>query len=62
MTPCSDVIGYQRFGGPCCLRHQGEIHFVSLHSVTNSEDYVMNFHRRDILKSPTVRTKPAASQ
>jgi len=19
MTPCSDVAGYQRFGGPCCL-------------------------------------------
>jgi len=20
VTPCSDVVGYQLFGGPCCLR------------------------------------------
>jgi len=19
LTPCSDVVGYQRFGGPCCF-------------------------------------------
>jgi len=19
MTPCSDVVGHRRFGGPCCL-------------------------------------------
>jgi hypothetical protein len=25
VTPCSDVIGYQRFGGPCCLHRQGEV-------------------------------------
>jgi len=25
MTPCSDVEGYQRFGGPCCLYLQGEV-------------------------------------
>jgi hypothetical protein len=24
-TPFSDVVGYQRFGGPCCLHLQGEI-------------------------------------
>jgi hypothetical protein len=21
MTPCSFVVGYQSFGGPCCLHH-----------------------------------------
>jgi hypothetical protein len=25
MTPCSDVVGYQRFGGPCSLHLQGEM-------------------------------------
>jgi len=25
MTPCSDVVGYRRFGGPCCLHLQSEI-------------------------------------
>jgi hypothetical protein len=25
MTPCSDVVGHQRFGGPCCLHLQGEV-------------------------------------
>jgi hypothetical protein len=24
VTPCSDVVGYQRFGGSCCLHVQGE--------------------------------------
>jgi hypothetical protein len=24
VTPCSDVVGYQCFGGPCCLHLQGE--------------------------------------
>jgi len=24
VTPCSDVLGYRRFGGPCCLTLQGE--------------------------------------
>jgi len=28
MTPCSFVIGYQRFRGPCCIH----FHFTSLHS------------------------------
>jgi hypothetical protein len=25
MTPCSDVVGYRRFGGPYCLYLQGEV-------------------------------------
>jgi hypothetical protein len=25
VTPCSDVVGNQRFGGPCCLYLQGEV-------------------------------------
>jgi len=25
MTQCSVVVGYQRFGGPCCLHLQGEV-------------------------------------
>jgi hypothetical protein len=24
VTPCSVVVGYQRFGGTCCLRLQGD--------------------------------------
>jgi hypothetical protein len=24
VKPCSVVVGYQRFGGPCCLHLQGE--------------------------------------
>jgi len=23
VKPCSDVVGYQRFGCPCCLHHLG---------------------------------------
>jgi len=25
VTLCSDVVGYQQFGGPCCLDLQGEL-------------------------------------
>jgi hypothetical protein len=25
VTPCSVVVGYQRFGGSCCLHLQGEV-------------------------------------
>jgi hypothetical protein len=25
MTPCSVVVGYQRFGGPCCHHLQGKV-------------------------------------
>jgi len=25
MTPCSDVVGYQNFRGPCCLHLKGEV-------------------------------------
>jgi len=30
MTPCSDVVGYQRFEGPCCLHLQGEVNSVHI--------------------------------
>jgi len=26
MTPCSDVVGYQRFRGTCCLHFRGEVY------------------------------------
>jgi hypothetical protein len=39
------MVGYQRFGGPCCLHLQGEvvfrhvgIHTTSLHGVTTQEN------------------------
>jgi hypothetical protein len=25
VTPCSVVVGYKCFGGPCCLRFQGDV-------------------------------------
>jgi len=30
MTPCSDVVGYRRFGfgGPCCLYLQSEVPLI----------------------------------
>jgi len=29
-TPCHDVVGYQRFGGTCCLHLQGEVNNTSV--------------------------------
>jgi len=25
VTPCGNMVRYQRFGGPCCLHSQGEV-------------------------------------
>jgi len=63
LTPCSYVVGHQRFGGLCCLN----LHFtlkmeaaessetlVSYNNTTwhhNSDDLELNFHRREKLKS-----------
>jgi len=33
VTPCSDVVRYQNFGGPCCLNLQGNYAISS--KVTN---------------------------
>jgi len=34
VTPCSDVVEYQTFGGPCCLHFQGDLkpYLYSLYS------------------------------
>jgi hypothetical protein len=41
MTPCSSVVGYQRFGGLCCLHLQGEVKWseVTLESEMCSEGW-----------------------
>jgi len=44
MTPCSVVVGYQRFGGPCCLhlrRQRGPPNTIRCH---NSEDLDFSIH------------------
>jgi hypothetical protein len=42
-TQCSDAVGYQRFGGPCCLQIQCEVSTcwssTSLHGVTTPTHY-----------------------
>jgi len=50
VTPCSHVLGYQRFGGPCCLHLQGEV--VCNHETTRRhkpEDCDLNLHRCESL-------------
>jgi hypothetical protein len=37
MTPCSVVVGYQRFGGPCNLYLQGEMK-MEAHNSTGHHD------------------------
>jgi len=41
VTSCSVVVGYQNFGGPCCLHLQDEVTLVSYHKLIrrhNPED------------------------
>jgi len=59
VTPCSVVVGNQRFGGPRCLHLQDEVtmeaawtpeNFVSYHSTTrrhNPENLYMDIHQRE---------------
>jgi len=37
VTPFSFVVGYQRFGSPCCLYLQGEVTTTTLHHVTTQK-------------------------
>jgi len=41
VTPCSEVVGYQRFRGPCCIHLQGEVKrwypTITLHGVTTQK-------------------------
>jgi hypothetical protein len=42
LTPCSDVVGYERFGRLCFLHLQGEVKLVSYQVTTrrhNPEDH-----------------------
>jgi hypothetical protein len=38
VTPCSVVVGYQRFRGPCCLHLQGEVVSVGENGVDVGPD------------------------
>jgi hypothetical protein len=63
MIPCSVAVGYQSFGGTCCLHLQCEVNMeadmssetmVSYSKITrrhNSEDLDLNLHRRENIKS-----------
>jgi len=53
ITPCSVSVGYQRFGGPCCLHLRGEVTsemLVSYHNIKrrrNPEELDLNLYRRE---------------
>jgi hypothetical protein len=56
VAPCSLVEVYQRFGGPCCLHHQGDespetlVDFYQTARHDNPEDNHLRTHRRENLK------------
>jgi len=39
MTSCSVVVGYRRFGGPCCPHHQGDVNIfpIAIHFTLKME-------------------------
>jgi len=47
MTPCSDVVGYQNFGGSCCLHIQGEMtsfHFTLKTETARPTETLVSYH------------------
>jgi hypothetical protein len=42
VTPCSDIVGYQHFRGPCCLQLQGDAV-----KILCSVDSLLVFHGRN---------------
>jgi hypothetical protein len=38
ITPCSVVVGYQDFGGPCCFHLQGEVAGVGENGIDTGPD------------------------
>jgi len=53
-TPCSDVVAYKLFGGPCCLHLQhgppkSLYATISLHDV-NPKEFDLKIHLRKSLK------------
>jgi hypothetical protein len=45
VTLCIVVIGYQRFGGPCCLHLQGVVSYRNITRRQKSEDLDLKNHR-----------------
>jgi len=39
MIPCSDVVGYQCFRGPCCLHFQSEVNGTEKEGVATGREY-----------------------
>jgi len=48
VTPCSVAVGYQYFGGTCCLHLHGEVtgQLLSYHNATRRHSLGLNPHRR----------------
>jgi hypothetical protein len=48
LTPCSVVVGYQRFGGPCCLHLQdnnvSDVHAVSIFKAAWTSETLASYH------------------
>jgi hypothetical protein len=45
VTLCSNVVGYQRFGGPCCLHLQGEVKIETVrYSKTLLSYHIITWH------------------
>jgi len=42
--PCSDVVGYQRFGVLCCLYLQGELHFTLKMETARPFETLVSYH------------------
>jgi hypothetical protein len=73
VVPCSLVEVYQRFRGPCCLSHQGDLMMeasrtpetlVNFYQTTrqyNPEDSHLRTHRRENLKSYKFLSVPLLS-
>jgi hypothetical protein len=53
VAPCSPVEVYQRFRGPCCLHHQGDLDLMALMmEAARTSETLVNFYQTTLRYNP----------
>jgi len=62
VTPCSVMVRYKRFGGPCCLNLQVEVFWVVTPSILPEDGGSMDLRKIGILPQHHTASQPRRPQ